>query len=116
MKFYPDEHRFVWIVNSAGHDYSEAEKFGELRAITNDKVNVFNGQRVAQEMHQTMEDYQKKDWLLLSGHAVLNSLATSIVLEKHGEVNFLIYDVVKHRYVPRDINIKQIRNEVRIPI
>lgn len=106
-----DKEQRVWVVNAAGHDYSQAEKFGKLQAITKDKVNIFNVQRCASEMGHTMRAYNKRDWLLLSGHIVLNCIAVSIIMEKHGSVNLLLYDNNKRKYVPRDVSKKQIRGE-----
>ncbi len=101
----------VWVSNAAGHDHSAALQYGELVPITQDRVNVFNVQRLTSEMHETMADYQPKDWLLLSGHIVINCIALNIVLEKHGFAQFLIYDAKTHQYVPRDINQTQIQNK-----
>ena len=51
------------------------------------------------------------DWLLLSGSNIINVIAAAIVLNRHGEVKFLIYDAANKCYVPREINMKQITSE-----
>lgn len=106
--------RKVWVVNAAGHDHSAAEPFGELHAVTEGRAHIFNVQRQTAEMCDILDHFRPDDWLLLSGHVILNCLATAIIMKKHGNVNFLIYDVVRKEYVPRNINEKQVSNMVSI--
>ena len=99
-----ERQRKVWIVNSSGHDFSAAETYGELIPLTVGKVNIFNVERLLNELKGDLGSHQKGDWVLLSGNTILNILTFSIVLAKHGEVNILIYDAIRKEYVPRELN------------
>lgn len=99
----------IWIVNVAGHDFSDARRFAdELIPLTEGRVNIFNVKALVDEFKTKMESYEKEDWLLLSGSSVINIVASQIVMEKHGELKLLIYDAANRSYIPRDINMKQI--------
>lgn len=99
----------VWIVNSAGHDFDAAKSYGEFIPLTVGRVNIFNVERLLNEFKGMLANHEKDDWILLSGNAVLNVLAVAIVLAKHGEVNMLLYDVIKKEYVPREIKFDEIK-------
>lgn len=102
----------IWIANATGHDFTAARKFGdELVPITQGKINIFNVKAMVEEFKTIMKSYEKDDWLLLSGSNIINVIAAAIVLNRHGEVKFLIYDAVNKCYVPREINMKQITSE-----
>lgn len=98
----------VWIVNSSGHDFQKARKFSdELIPLTNGRVNIFNTERLVEEFRGKMSNYEEEDWLLLSGNAVLNVIASNVVLEKYDKLKLLLYDVINKEYVPREINKKR---------
>lgn len=100
----------VWIVNSSGHDFDDAKKFSEeLIPLTHGRVNIFNVERLVEEFKGKMSSFGENDWLLLSGNAVLNVIASTIAMELHGKVNLLIYDVIQKEYVPREITSKQVK-------
>lgn len=102
----------IWIANATGHDFTAARKFGdELVPITQGRVNIFNVKAMVEEFKTIMEPYEKDDWLLLSGSSIINVIAAGIVLDRYGEVKFLIYDAANKSYIPREINMKQIKNE-----
>ena len=94
----------VWIVNSSGHNFDAAKTYGELIPLSVGRVNVFNVERLLREFKGSLKNSSRNDWVLLSGNTVLNVLAVSIVLAKHGEVKLLIYDVIKKEYVPRELS------------
>ena len=100
------------IANATGHDFTSARKFGdELVPITQGRINIFNFKAMVEEFKTIMKPYEKDDWLLLSGSNIINVIAAAIVLNRHGEVKFLIYDAANKCYVPREINMKQITSE-----
>jgi len=100
----------VWIVNSSGHDFEGARKFGdELIPLTYGRVNIFNVERLFEEFKGKMSSFEEEDWLLLSGNTILNVIATLIIYEKFSNTNILIFDVIKKEYVPREITTKQVK-------
>lgn len=82
----------VYVVNFAGHDHTEAEKWGEVRFVTQGFVNFGSLDRVMYELAKGFEDSEPGDWLLPSGLLLLNVVAAAIWLRKHGELKLLIWD------------------------
>lgn len=93
----------IYIVNSAGHNFSEAERFGQVEVLTEGKVNIFSTERIKGELEEGLRNVGKDDYLLLSGNVVLNVLAALIMKEKTGVINMLIYDAARKTYVPREM-------------
>jgi len=94
----------VFIPHKGPHDYSQAEKFGELvflsdGLIVNKKVNF-----IYQQCFEGMRDAAEDDCLLISGLPIVVSIASAILVERFGRVNYLIWagnDYVQRRLVLR---------------
>lgn len=82
----------VWVVNYAGHDFSSALSWGEIRPLTHGYVSLESLDRLKYIFVEATKDSSPEDWLLLSGLMVLNSLASLIMWHRHGRVNLLIHD------------------------
>lgn len=98
----------VFVVNWSGHDFSKAEKYGEIIKLTEGLVNIFNPERL---LHFYLTKLKEKkfnfriDYILISGSPVVN-LLLGIALENYESVNLLIYDAKKANYVERNLNLK----------
>lgn len=88
----------VWITNKAGHDFDAAKKFGHLQALTEGSINPTKIGRLLFHISEKLAASGPEDFVLLSGHPVLSFLAMSILMEKHGRVNFLIWDAKTESY------------------
>ncbi len=87
-----DRESKVWIANYAGHEYQKAEKYGEIRRVTIGYI-AFNSLdrlkfQIANELTQTTED----DYLLISGAAIICSIAAIIWFTMHGKIKLLYWD------------------------
>lgn len=103
----------VWVVNDYDHDFSDAERFGRLIALSTGRVNVFQTHRLKKTFEARMENCQKDDYILLSGAQVLNVIAAMTMAKKVGCVNLLIYDAIRKEYVPRELDFgTELINEV----
>ena len=103
------EQRRVYIVNHSGQDMSSAERFGDLIYLTEGKyINIFSTDSLLNEIMPKLEDIEETDFLLLSGHAVLNVLAAMLVAFKYGRVNVLIFDAKTRDYQPQTITENQL--------
>lgn len=99
----------VYVCNFNGQDMSTAERFGELVYLTEGKgINIFNSDRLLNEIKPKLMDIGEADFLLLSGHAILNVLASALIFFKYGRVNVLIFDAKTRDYEPRTITEKQL--------
>lgn len=94
----------VWIVNKRNHDYKDASKYGNLRALTSGKVNIFKTQSLIQEIKNTLDIYaNENDYIVLAGYIVANIIAVHYFLINFGKVNILIWDASQNRYVKSTI-------------
>lgn len=58
----------------------------------------FYSKKIIQDMIKTMKDYEKDDYLVMSGMIILNVHAFQIVMKKFGVVNLLIFRPRKGGY------------------
>lgn len=90
--------RKVWIVNFAGHDFSNAKEYGELENLTVGRVNLISLDRAKFDLTQKIfEQTNVEDYLLLSGKPVLVAIAVSAWLYKHGKCRMLIHELKKNK-------------------
>lgn len=81
----------VWLANQGGHDYTDAERFGRVLAITTDSVNPFNPDRLMVTISQRLKVAAKEDYLAVSGSPILNALALAMWLRRFGLCNVLLW-------------------------
>jgi hypothetical protein len=93
--------RRVYIVNNGGHDYSDAERFGELVFCTHSIIRRSDTAQMFRELSVALEDARPDDYLLISSLASLCIVAAGILSSRFGEIHLLIHDGGK--YVERDI-------------
>jgi len=95
----------VYIVNKAGHDFSSAEKYGELVPVTTGNMNVFRPDRPLFQIQEVLEEFDPAtDYLLLTGNVFANVLAVTSILAARfskslAELRFLVYDAKNQRYL-----------------
>ena len=93
--------RKVYILTDGGHNYSDAERFG---VITFCHVTVRNKDDISQmyrELTDCLKDSSEMDMLLISSLTSLCCVATAILTEWHGRVNFLVFH--EGKYVERNL-------------
>lgn len=83
--------RRVFILNEGTHDYSDAERFGELVYCTSGLLPKNDINRLFLELDKVLADSQPEDLLLLTGPASLCSVASAIMAAQHGEVHYLTF-------------------------
>lgn len=83
---------FVYIVNFAGHDFSDAQQWGEIKKVIDGYVRLDHPDRILYEVVEVLSLSEQKDWLLPSGLLLVNILAALAFYEKHGFVRLLVFD------------------------
>lgn len=83
--------RRVYIVNKAGHDHSDAERFGEIVFLTEGNLDRFNTNNMYRQLVESMKKSESKDYLLLTSMTILCCMAAAIFARKHGRLNLLLY-------------------------
>lgn len=102
----------VYIVNSAGHDYSKAERFGELVVLSEGSLPVFAVDRIRVLYEEGLESFDwERDYLLFSGNLIPNVIALGVAIVKSEmlRINVLIFDAKKRSYVERQLDFSRIR-------
>lgn len=92
----------VYIVNKGGHDYSAAERFGELQYITEGTLAKYDVGQMFRECNKALSDSDPDDYIMLTSLTTLCSVACAIFAYKHGRLNLLIFkddDYVARRIV-----------------
>jgi hypothetical protein len=88
----------VWVSNFSGHNYSDAERFGPIRFITEGYVSLRYLDRVFDEVVKGSADTHKDDYFLLSGMNLINVLAVLVWYNKHKKIKLLIWDKKEKTY------------------
>jgi hypothetical protein len=81
----------VFVVNKSSHDFSSAEKFGELVFCTIGRLNRFNTNDMVRRFQEAMEESSEDDYILPCSLNVANALAGAVFAMKHGAVNLLLF-------------------------
>ena len=81
----------VYIVNKSAHDFSAAEKFGELVYITKGRLNRFAVNDMCRKTKQALEHSSPDDYIVPCSLNVLNAVACSVFARKHGRLNLLLF-------------------------
>lgn len=103
----------VYIVNKSGHDFSDAERFGELVYLSEGSVNPFLVSRIYREFSEILKDSQPQDCLVISGLQVMNAIASAILARVHGRVNWLQWHPRDGKYRKRTVMIDELTNNNR---
>lgn len=98
----------VYIANRSGHNYSGAERFGQLVAVTQHRVNVFATDRLRTDITHALRDAKPEDLLLLGGSPLVNVLCAFILLQRHGLLNIIYWDGLKQDYIRRKLSFTEV--------
>ena len=89
----------VYVVNSAGHDFSKAERYGELVPVVKGHVNVFRPDRSLFTITEGLLDFNADDYLLLSGNTFGNVVAALFLGRRLPKIKLLVYDAKNNDYL-----------------
>lgn len=109
MKEETNKDSIVFIVNQGFHDYSPAEDYGKLVFMSTDPngISQYNTSAMARLFHSYIEQSSPSDYILVTSFSVMVTVAASMFAHKHGRLNLLIYRPGEHRYVARNLIMKE---------
>jgi len=81
----------VYIVNKSSHDFSAAERFGDLVSLSEGSMNRYGTSSIHRNFSEKLEESTEGDYILLCGLTVMNVIATSIFVSKHKKLNLLMF-------------------------
>lgn len=82
----------VYITNFAGHDFTKAEKYGELVFVTTGYVSFQSLDRIKFEIVESLKTSRPDDWLCLTGVPILQVVSAVVWFHMHNKVNLLVWD------------------------
>lgn len=101
----------VYCVNRGGHDYSAAERFGQLFYLTEGKLEKYDVSQMMRECEFGLADSTPEDYILLTSLTTLCSVACSMFAHRHGRLNLLIHK--GEGYVERKLVLEVDGNSTR---
>ena len=95
----------VFIVNKSTHDFSAAEKYGEIIFLSQGNMRRFSTSRAYRKYYKILNNSSPEDYLLLSGLPMLCIVAAFILTIKHKRLNLLLFNPgkIKKEYLERII-------------
>ena len=102
----------VYIPNKSGHNFSSAKLFGDLVYVTEGEINLFGTVRIYQAFVKAMKDISPKDYLLISSANILCSIGAAVMARKTGHLNILMFRQSDNTYVPREISIDSLLEQL----
>lgn len=94
----------IFILNKGAHDFSDAERYGEIVYCTEGMVGKYNTSHMTRVFQEMFKDSDQNDYILLTSLATLCSIACSVFAVQHGRLNLLIFK--DDRYVVRRVVLK----------
>ena len=91
----------VFVVNKSAHDFSPAEKFGEIVFLSEGPMNRYATNNMVREFNEIMNDSDEHDYIVPCSLNVMNSLACAIFAHKHGKLNLLLFK--QGEYIERNL-------------
>lgn len=95
----------VFITNDAGLNFAPAERYGELVRCITGKLNVYNPDRVAEDMATALATFTEKDFLLLAGGSMSMLFAGMFLPDNIQRLQLLVYDAKTQDYFVRTIAV-----------
>lgn len=95
----------VFLVNDAGQDFSKLKEYGTIVPLSLGKLNILDFPGITKMFREKLDHSIHTDYLAVSGHAVLSSIASCIMQHRHGVVNFLIFGSRYEDYCYREYRV-----------
>ena len=91
----------VYIVNQSSHDYSKAELYGKLIPLSIGSMNRYQVNDMVRKFSEKLNDSNPDDYLVMSGLAMMNTIAATVFALKHHRLNLLLFK--NGHYVERNV-------------
>lgn len=83
----------VYIPNSSGHNYSDAERFGELVVLSTGTIDKFNITAMHRLFSPFLQASSPTDWIIQTGPSITLSIVSAMFAARHQCLNLLIWRV-----------------------
>lgn len=111
----------VFIINDAGHNYFDAERYGDIVVMTSGLIDKFAVTAMLRIFKGYLSTSAPSDFLLISGPTVMNAIACAEFAALHNRLNILTWKFEKdgndryihHRLVLDNKEIKGVPDDSR---
>ncbi len=93
----------VFVISRSGHDFTPAEKHGQLVFLTEGAIGKFNTGTMYRAAYRKLKHSEPTDFMLVTGQGILNAVACGMFAAIHGRLNLLLYNGTENRYIVRRI-------------
>ena len=100
--------RKVLVINRSCHDFSKAERFGELVYLTEGNLNRYNTSSMYRQFEKEIKNSKPEDLILLSGMTIMSTIASAMFSARHKRLNLLIWKSDKQDYIERTIELESL--------
>ncbi len=104
----------VYIINRASHDYSGAERFGEIVYLSEGPINRYATNKIYRQMNEVLKDSSPNDYILLTGLTIMATIACSIFSVLHNRLNLLLFRPASHTYAERRLVFNETNNKEQV--
>lgn len=98
--------RKVFVPNLGAHDFSAAEKYGELIFVTKGHQNRYSIDDKARAWAKALKDSSPEDCIVVSSYSHLVAVGCSMFAVIHGRINLLLFR--GKDYVLREAMLRQV--------
>ena len=95
--------KHVYIVNKSSHDFGPAEKYGEVKFLSEGSMNRYATNSMIRQFSEVMQLSEPDDYIVPCSLNVMNSIACAIFAKKHGCLNLLLFK--DGTYIERNHNL-----------
>lgn len=93
----------VFIINKSAHNFSATKKYGKQVFLSNGLMNRYATNNIHRQFQAILKKSKPEDYIVLCSLNVMNAIACSIFVKKHGTLNLLLYK--QGKYVERNLMI-----------
>lgn len=90
----------VFIVNKTGHDFSDAENYGELVFLSEGPMNRYSTNNMIRVFKEKMKASEEIDYIVPCSLNVMNAICCAIFAHMHGKLNLLLFK--NGKYIERN--------------
>ena len=81
----------VYIINKSSHDFSGAEKFGNLIYLSEGPVNRYAVNDIHRKFTEIFKSSSPEDYIVPCSLNVMNIMASTIFVSIHHKLNLLLF-------------------------
>jgi len=101
----------VWLVNDAGHDTRDAERFGRVQVLSVGNLNPLRVDRAVWHFAKGIARYtHKDDYLCIMGTPTLNAIAVLLWMLQYRQCKLLQWNAKKRRYEQSILSTEHLLN------